>query len=305
MSVVEATSRMRLTGLETVVVTPVDGLTSPHTAAPKAAGGCDPLPSQDVATADQGSQRRCNHGEATSRDAPAVRPSTTPHHLLGATDGSPSRRRPAGLAVRGKQVTRTAAVGAAPARARQGGQDPVLTGGCPENWTRRGLEQVGFTGFVPFARLPKPTSPTQPASTSSSGRRAALRSSWRRASPGGSRGRTRAPPRQLGRVATRVHREGERRHPKRGLRRRLEEYRRHGTGKKAGHWGGRFVWQLADSAELLVAWRPSAAGVDAAAEESALLHAFVQRHGLCRSRTCGADATRAALETLRVDQSLR
>lgn len=67
--------------------------------------------------------------------------------------------------------------------------------------------------------------------------------------------------------------------PKRGLRRRLEEYRRHGTGEPIGHWGGRFVWQLADSAELLVAWRPSAESVDAAVEESNLLQAFCLVHG--------------------------
>ena len=39
------------------------------------------------------------------------------------------------------------------------------------------------------------------------------------------------------------------------LRRRLSAYLRHGRGTGAPHWGGRAIWQLADAADLLVAWR--------------------------------------------------
>lgn len=39
------------------------------------------------------------------------------------------------------------------------------------------------------------------------------------------------------------------------LRRRLRQFAQFGAGKPIGHWGGRLIWQLARSKELLVAWR--------------------------------------------------
>lgn len=39
------------------------------------------------------------------------------------------------------------------------------------------------------------------------------------------------------------------------LRRRLGEFAAFGAGKAVAHWGGRLIWQLADTAALRVAWR--------------------------------------------------
>ena len=40
------------------------------------------------------------------------------------------------------------------------------------------------------------------------------------------------------------------------LQKRLGQYLRFGQGASAGHWGGRYIWQLADSKDLIVCWKP-------------------------------------------------
>ena len=60
------------------------------------------------------------------------------------------------------------------------------------------------------------------------------------------------------------------------LRRRLRQYRDHGMGKPVGHWGGRYIWQLAHAPSLLVAWKEHE---DPSLEESRLIAEFRRRYG--------------------------
>jgi hypothetical protein len=39
------------------------------------------------------------------------------------------------------------------------------------------------------------------------------------------------------------------------LNKRLGQYLRFGQGANVGHWGGRYIWQLADSRDLIVCWK--------------------------------------------------
>lgn len=64
-----------------------------------------------------------------------------------------------------------------------------------------------------------------------------------------------------------------------GLRERIREYQRYGAGEPVSHSGGAYIWQLSESANLLIAWRATGADERPAAAEAELIDAFYQVHG--------------------------
>jgi len=65
-------------------------------------------------------------------------------------------------------------------------------------------------------------------------------------------------------------------------RRRLKQFAQFGAGRKIGHWGGRYVWQLADSAQQLIAWHAISWGEAARVYEKRLVAHFAELHGGAR-----------------------
>ena len=62
------------------------------------------------------------------------------------------------------------------------------------------------------------------------------------------------------------------------LKKRVGQLLRFGAGSAVGHWGGRYLWQLADSDNLLIAWKTTST-TDPRAVEIKMLEEFVSRHG--------------------------
>lgn len=61
------------------------------------------------------------------------------------------------------------------------------------------------------------------------------------------------------------------------LKSRIIQYIEFGKGREIGHWGGRYIWQLKDSDQLLVAWKE----IPEAPEEveTELIDQFRMEHG--------------------------
>ena len=62
------------------------------------------------------------------------------------------------------------------------------------------------------------------------------------------------------------------------LRRRLRQFAHFGAGKPIGHWGGRLIWQLAQSATLLIAWKETPGEVPKDVETT-MIAAFRSAYG--------------------------
>lgn len=147
------------------------------------------------------------------------------------------------------------------------------------DWSRAGLTEAGFTGWVPFADLPAHRPPAE-TGVYLVYRPGTELPQYVDPSPAGwFHGRDPSVSESVlagkwvtGAGVVYIGKAG----GSRGLNGRLSAYRRHGEGRRAAHWGGRYVWQLADAAQLLVAWKTAD---NVGALEHQLIAQFIADHG--------------------------
>jgi hypothetical protein len=152
-------------------------------------------------------------------------------------------------------------------------------------WDRAVLEARGFRGFVRFAELPTTDVP-KPPGVYVIYREATTPPTFRDASTGGwFKGKDPSVSPALlaaawvpGAHVLNIGKATAGAQGQRGLRKRLDEYRRFGQGQAVGHWGGRYIWQLADSDALLVGWMETP-GEDPGDVEGRLIAAFQRDYG--------------------------
>lgn len=59
------------------------------------------------------------------------------------------------------------------------------------------------------------------------------------------------------------------------LYKRIRQYMQFGSGKAVGHFGGRYIWQLADSDELIICWKLAS---ESRSLEAAMIAEFKNNH---------------------------
>lgn len=62
------------------------------------------------------------------------------------------------------------------------------------------------------------------------------------------------------------------------LRNRLKQLLRFGAGANVGHWGGRYLWQLSDANDLIIAWKETPME-DPRTVEIRMLTEYVNKYG--------------------------
>ena len=123
-------------------------------------------------------------------------------------------------------------------------------------WTRSGLEVAGFVGWVTFEALIEYGEMPQTGGVYVVVQTAVTQPNFLAINPGG-RFKGRDPTIDLpeleanwvdGAEVVYIGKADK-------LLQRLRQFAQFGAGKPIGHWGGRLVWQLSRSSDLLVAWR--------------------------------------------------